>query len=319
MKIIAITVTYNSVNFLERCLNSLNNQSFALDKIIVVDNNSSKSVQPDIKNLVSKFENVTLYSLESNTGGAGGFQFGMSKALEENPDWIWIMDDDAYPRKDCLEKLVYFTSKSNVACVCPLIYGDTLNKYQIYHHKKITKFLMKDVPMYKSFSDIPDSFEIDSNAFVGPLVSAEVVKKIGIVDGSLFIYGDDTEFTYRLTRAGYKMVVIKNAVINHRDVEAPKNEINPKSWWKDYYMYRNRFFFIKEFSKNCFQYFFAKMHQKNIIYMRMLMALIKRKYRGYRMIKISIYRKAIKDAKLGIKGIVIDPAVYIQKINDRKK
>ncbi len=73
-------------------------------------------------------------------------------------------------------------------------------------------------------------FEIDANAFVGPLVSANAIKDIGIANGGLFIYGDDTEYTYRLTRK-YKMIVVKSAVINHRDVFA-SGTFNPSAWWK---------------------------------------------------------------------------------------
>ena len=106
------------------------------------------------------------------------------------------------------------------------------------------------------------------------------------------------------------MIVVKDAIINHRDVEAPKKQINPGAWWKDYYMYRNRFFFINEFSTSKWNRFLATIDQKKIIYFRMISALIKRKFKGYRKIKIRLYKKAIKDAKLNKRGIEIDPATF---------
>ena len=48
-----------------------------------------------------------IYELKNNTGGAGGFEYGMKKALEYDCDYVWIMDDDAYPRDNCLERLFH--------------------------------------------------------------------------------------------------------------------------------------------------------------------------------------------------------------------
>ena len=44
-KIIAVTVTYNSSSFLKRCIGALLKQTYKLDRIIVVDNNSNKQNQ----------------------------------------------------------------------------------------------------------------------------------------------------------------------------------------------------------------------------------------------------------------------------------
>lgn len=318
IEVVAVTVTFNSCDYLARCLSFLNEQSHVLKKIIVVDNNSSQNNLEKNRKIISRYSNVILFELDSNTGGAGGFEYGMKKALEEECDYIWIMDDDAYPQYDCLEKLLKHVNDDNVGCVCPLIYGDILKKYQLYHHKRITKFLLKDKPMYRTFDELPDVFEIDSNAFVGPLFSKKSMDVIGVADGSLFIYGDDTDYTYRLSQK-YKIVVVKDAVIYHRDVEAPKKEINPSSWWKDYYMYRNRFFFIKTFSKNWFSKTMASFYQLSIIYLRMISSLIKPKFKGYRMVRIRLYKKAINDARKGLKGKQINPASFLDTWLNNKK
>lgn len=42
----------------------------------------------------------------SNLGGAGGFHYGMRWAVEANYDYLWVMDDDCFPKTDALEKLL---------------------------------------------------------------------------------------------------------------------------------------------------------------------------------------------------------------------
>ena len=32
--------------------------------------------------------------LESNTGGSGGFNYGLSRAYDDGYEWFWLMDDD---------------------------------------------------------------------------------------------------------------------------------------------------------------------------------------------------------------------------------
>lgn len=246
--VIAITVTYNDAKYLEKCIKALCDQTYKLNKIIIVDNNSNI----ENKQIIDSFleDNIEVLSLTDNLGGAGGFEKGMEYARNKyDPDWYWLMDADAYPENNCLEKLLlYKNSFKNVGILAPLIYGMDLHEYQLYHHKKIVSFLARDISIYKSYEDIPDVSLIEADAFVGPLVSKGAVCKLGIVDGRFFIYGDDLEYTYRISRE-FSLVLVKNAIINHRDqpVEGVQKSSN---WWKDYYMFRNRIVFVKTFAKN---------------------------------------------------------------------
>lgn len=47
-------------------------------------------------------------------GGAAGFHEGMKRAYEEGYDWIWVMDDDALPHADALEKLLAHREEAEV-------------------------------------------------------------------------------------------------------------------------------------------------------------------------------------------------------------
>lgn len=241
--VIAITVTYNDAKYLEKCIKALCSQTYKLNRIVIVDNNS------DIENkqIIDSFleDNIEVLSLTENLGGAGGFEKGMEYARDKyDPNWYWLMDADAYPENNCLEKLLLCkNSFKNVGILAPLIYGIDLHEYQLYHHKKLVSFLARDISIYKNYEDIPEISLIEADAFVGPLVSKSAVYNLGIANGSFFIYGDDLEYTYRISRE-LPVVLVKNAVINHRD-QPVKGIQTPNNWWKDYYMYRNRIFFIK--------------------------------------------------------------------------
>ena len=103
-KIVAVVVTYNRLEKLKVCLECLMNQSMEIDEIIIVNNSSSDGTTEYLMNLNNDRKLVHL-KLDTNTGGSGGFFRGILEALEHGADWIWGMDDDAFPALNALEVL----------------------------------------------------------------------------------------------------------------------------------------------------------------------------------------------------------------------
>lgn len=315
MNVVAITVTYNRADTLSKNIDALLKQIKSIDKIVIVDNNSNTHHKNLIKEIIKKDINKIDYiELDDNLGGAGGFEAGMRYAKEKyDPDWYWIMDDDAYPRKYCLKKLLEFSYLDNIGCLCPVAFGIDLNQYQVYHHKKISKNLITDITFQNDFNKLDLYEKIDANAFVGPLISKKAIDKVGFADGSLFIYGDDTEYTFRVNKY-FNNYLIKEAVIDHQDQPITNTITHPNFWWKEYYCYRNRYFFISEFSNNIFKSIISKIKYTLILLKSIFAALIKPGYKHYRLLRISILIKAINDGLFNKKGKIIDPKDYLSKL-----
>ena len=163
----AITVTYNRTRTLEKCIDALLNQTRPVDHIIIADNHSCEEEQEKIRKIAAKSHKIKLLFLDENRGGAGGFEAGMREAKKLSPDWYWLMDDDAYPRKDCLETLLD-TGKElpDAGGLCPLIYGIDLKHYQLFHHKKLSRFMMKNSPVVRDADQLKAVTEEDANAFI---------------------------------------------------------------------------------------------------------------------------------------------------------
>lgn len=302
----AITVTYNRTRTLEKCLTALLAQSRKVDEIIVVDNNSSDEEKKKIRNLIASCDNVRLVELDDNMGGAGGFEAGMREAKKLDPDWYWLMDDDAYPREDCLEKLLAYGKKlPDAGGVCPVIYGVDLERFQMFHHKKLSRVMLKNIPVSKSYQELNEITKEDANAFVGPLFSKKAVNELGIADGSLFIYGDDTEYTYRVSRH-HSLYLIKNAVIDHQDAPVTNDNMTAGGWWKEYYCNRNQYFMIRKFHKNmCMRYL-----AYGILTARLLAIIVKSKLKGYHNLRSKLIIQAMKDGMSNKRGKTLDPQKY---------
>lgn len=317
--VIAITVTYNRTKTLQKTLESLKVQTYPLEKIIVVDNNSRDEEKKILKELINKDSRINVIWLEDNLGGAGGFEKGMQETIVKyNADWYWIMDDDAYPRKDSLEKLLEKKENlKNIGALCPVAFGIDNQKYQLYHHKRVSKYLMKELPVTIEYDNLQTITQLDANAFVGPLFSKKAVEKLGIPNGNLFIYGDDTEYTYRISRE-FGVFLIKDAIIDHQDPPNITSEVNPITWWKEYYEIRNKFLFISKYSTSISVTILAKCQLIYILIIKNLATILKKKYKGYKIIRINLLIKAMMDGIRCRSGKTVNPQSYIEKINQLK-
>lgn len=314
--IIVVTVTYNSSHFLKKLVKAVYEQTYKINRIVVVDNASSEEHENEIKKLSEKYLTMNIVRLKDNLGGAGGFQKGMEYVLATYPDcdWIWLMDDDAFPTGSCLENLLKYSSLEKAGCLTPLIYGVDRQKYQLYHHKLVSRYLDKDIPVVKDTEDINEFVSIDANAFVGPLLRMSVVKEVGIPDGSLFIYGDDIEYIYRISRVS-KVYLVKSAIINHRDVVSSKAEVNPNGLWKEYYKYRNRFLFIEKYKSNTIKGYIGKTLVAKAVIREAISAIFNTKYKGLRRIKLQCLRKALFHGLRNKTGKMIDPVEFRKEID----
>ena len=105
MRVAAVVVTYNRRDLLEKTLQGLENQPCPVDRIFVIDNASTDDTSAFLSERVMR-RPTTVIKLPINTGGAGGFYYGIETAYEKGFDAFWLMDDDTVPRKEALLELL---------------------------------------------------------------------------------------------------------------------------------------------------------------------------------------------------------------------
>jgi len=238
----AIVVTYNRKELLLECLKALRKQTRPIDAIYLIDNASSdgtpkilfdngyiSELPPNnlkepwekefkIKNLANgAIINLHYVRMSRNTGGAGGFYEGVKRAYEKGYDWLWLMDDDAEPEKDALEKLDEYFDQRDISALSSIV-KDTNGKINIYHRgfikfNKIFPGFQNPLPVEKYLSPY---VEIDFSSFVGIIINKETIKKFGFPRKEFFIYGDDAEYCIRLRQFG-KILLVTNSIIVHKD------------------------------------------------------------------------------------------------------
>ena len=113
MNIIAVVVTYNRKELLKRNITCLRANT-PVSSIVVVNNGSTDGTGEWLDDQ----KDLTVIHQE-NVGGSGGFYRGIQYAYQAGADWIWCMDDDVFPRADCMEHLLPYTHESGVGILAP--------------------------------------------------------------------------------------------------------------------------------------------------------------------------------------------------------
>lgn len=281
VRVAAVVVTYNRKELLMECLEALLRQTRPLQAIYIIDNASTDGT-PELlhregytpspeggtltkKNLHNQEEiRITHIRLPENTGGAGGFHEGVKRAYHDGYDWIWLMDDDAEPLKDSLEKLIQETSADVSAVCCTVVDGS--NNILLNHRGRANLeniFPLIQDPIKKDFYS-KRFLEIDTASFVGILVNRCKIEKIGFPKKEFFIHHDDIEYCLRLRDEG-KIILVTGSVILHK--EASKKLIKKKflgrtyhivpfkNLWITYYGIRNLTYLGNMYSKRKIKFY----------------------------------------------------------------
>ena len=232
--VIAVVVTHNRLPLLQRCVASL--RANAPGRIIVVDNGSTDGTGA----WLDAQEGLHVIH-QDNVGGSGGFHRGMDEARRLGAAWIWCMDDDVFPRPGCLHELLSCAATTGAAILAPRrlldghIYTNDFRGVDLTHP-------FASLYTGRLATDPPDGpTPIAGTAFEGPLVSRDVVERIGLPNKDLFIFCDDTDYCLRAGRAGFKIVYVPTALMDKQPFFSEDDWAtrNRKKKWKRFYQVRN--------------------------------------------------------------------------------
>ena len=207
-KVDAVVVTYNRLDLLKRCLNALMNQTYPVNKILVVNNNSTDGTSDYLNYISSKYSFVKPISLEKNIGGAGGFNEGIKEFIKNSHDsYVWVMDDDTIPSNDALEKImIKINPKLNFGFLCSNV------RWKDGHVSKM------NIPAPATdWNELASKglIKINSTSFVSVLFPRKVIIRYGLPIKEYFIWGDDVEFTRRVTQDELNGYMVANSLVEH--------------------------------------------------------------------------------------------------------
>ncbi|RMG66656.1 MAG: glycosyltransferase family 2 protein, partial [Bacteroidetes bacterium] len=234
MDLSVIIVNYNVRHFLEQCLLSVERALEAVNgEIIVVDNASRDDSVAMVR---ARFgERVRLLANADNPGFSRANNQGIALArgrhiLLLNPDTLVAPDTfricldfmDAHPEAGALGVQMidghgHFLPESKRALPTPAV-----SFYKIFGLASLFPRSHRFGQYHLSYLDKDQDHEIEilSGAFMW--LRKETLDKIGLLDETFFMYGEDIDLSYRVLLGGYKNYYLARTRILHYKGESTK-------------------------------------------------------------------------------------------------
>lgn len=195
-RICAAIVTYNRLEFLRDAIDSLKKQDYPCD-ILVVNNGSTDGTEEFLKD-----RKDLIIINQDNVGGAGGFNTALKYIAENGYELAWIMDDDIIADNNCLSQMVkkfelFEDEGEQIGFLCSKVVspdGQSVNMPIIDNRPNSTG--------YSSYNDrLHDGLlRVLAATFVSVLIPTKNIFSVGLPYKEFFIWGDDTEYTLRLSQ-----------------------------------------------------------------------------------------------------------------------
>lgn len=230
VKASVILVSYNSHMDLERCLPGLVESLPSDAEIIVVDNASSDGSAEYVR---SNDMDIILACSSSNLGYGGANNLAARLARGQ---YLVFLNPDTVVRPHWLEALLAaFESNPNAGLVTPsILLLDEPTKVNTcgndIHISGLTMCRGMGQPQ-GAFSTVGETAAVSGAAFA---IGRELFLRLGGFDEQFFLYMEDTDLSLRARLAGYDVLSVSDAVIDH-DYQFVCNPM------KTYYQERNRY------------------------------------------------------------------------------
>lgn len=214
-RVCAVVPTYNRRELLLECVASLVAQTEPLD-VLVVDGASTDGSAEAVE---ESFPGAHVLRLAQNAGSAGGFSAGIRWAIERGYDWMWLMDNDSEAKPEALRRLL--GSHESFASDPPLLLASKVvwtDGSILPLNSPILK--RKDLePLYRATEHA--TLSVRAAPYAGILIHRDLVLRHGLPIEDYFIWNDDIEYTGRLLRDDFGVLVPQSVVCHKPDLIAP--------------------------------------------------------------------------------------------------
>lgn len=234
LEISIIIVSYNTVDLIGACLDSIEAIHDCRKEILAVDNASTDGSVDFIK---KNYPSVHLIANIENKG----FAAANNQALERcQGRYIFFLNPDtkiAHP--ECLKKIILFMDGNPHIGLAgtKVINPDGTLQESISYRYPGEKYTTSEL------SGLKGSIACVLGASM--IARSEIIKKIGGFDEDFFLYGEDQDLCLRIRQLGYEIGYNDSAVVVHLGGQSERNFASSDKWRKkilaEYVFYKKHY------------------------------------------------------------------------------
>lgn len=246
-----IIVSYNTRELLRDCLKSVWKRTDSLEyEVIVVDN---ASVDGSQEMVMEDFNQVRLVALPENIGFGRANNEGIKLAKGRN---IFFLNPDTVLLNNAVKILCDFLDGHEKVGVCGgNLYAENMtpaHSYMMYLPSLAGEFNEMLFGLWfrwrygknLEFNHGRTPLEVGYVTGADMMVKKKVLDEVGCFDSVFFMYFEETELSWRIRRAGYKIMSVPTAKIVHLEGQS----ISLKEHREQMYLSSRRLYFKKVYS-----------------------------------------------------------------------
>ncbi len=230
LRLFIIIVNWNLKNDTSACIQSLIQAGADLPQIVVVDNGSNDG---SVDYLREQFGNtLQILALENNLGFAAGTNLGIRAAMQQGAEWLLLINNDTWVAADFFEKLFEaIKSHPDVSAFGPAIYYASDSAVIWYLGDRLIPGTMLTVNRFRGKllpAHLPATVPVDFLSGCAMLVKRGAFEDAGLLDASLFMYGEEVDWCWRARRAGHRLAAVPTAAMWHK-ISTSSNRVSIKA------------------------------------------------------------------------------------------
>lgn len=207
-RVLAVIVTYNAMQWIDRCLGSLAQSGVPVDAF-VVDNGSTDGT---VEHIRGRYPHVRLVEAGHNLGFGAANNIGMRHAVEEGYDYVYLLNQDAWIFPDTIAVLIEESRRNpRYGILSPM----QLTAGEERLDRGFREYLEKEIPAEGTLQ--PMKFVMAAHWFM----PVEAVKTVGGFSPTFFHYGEDVDYINRMLYHGYSVGAVRTARGVHDRGERP--------------------------------------------------------------------------------------------------
>lgn len=195
------------------CLDSLARLDYQNYHVLVVDNGSTDD---SVARIRAAHPEVPIIETGRNLGFSGGCNVGIRRAVDEGADYVWLLNNDTTVDPQALSAMVAVAEVDpRVGAVGSVLYYlDSPKDIQAWGGGRVcfwsgrTRHHLGPVP----------SASLHYLTAASILIRRSAMEEVGLLDEStFFMYWEDTDFSFRLRKAGWRLAIADQSIVLHRE------------------------------------------------------------------------------------------------------
>jgi GT2 family glycosyltransferase len=206
-----LVLNYCSLDDTIGCVDSTRQSDYTNTRLLVIDNASPDKSGDFLSKIIPDNEYI---QLTENIGYAGGNNVGMSYAMKQNADYIFILNPDIRLKSDTISACIsLMESDRTIGAINPIQLNpegtgiDEKFRLGIFDRHQ---FLAPKAP----FSEA-NQWETMTIYGAALMVSRFTLERTGGFDPLFFAYGEEEDFARRIKRKGLRLVVTSASTVRH--------------------------------------------------------------------------------------------------------